>query len=234
MNADSESPKGISTGFNATRFWIVVVTVCLMIVAAATVFYRVLNQRFRSPASLPRFHTVSRDLEAYERTGKQVRMSDLRGKVHTIAYLYTVCPHGCAAVIGEMLKLHRTYGSRSDFHQVSISVLPERDTAEMLAAYAKGIGLDETAPWWFLTGKQSSLWAFMTGGLQLEPAATIPQEEQLNPLDTHMHDLRIVLVDRSGCVRGYYAVFHSQPEIASLMRERLQQDVQKLLDEPAS
>ena len=235
MRASQETAPHAAADFRPGLFWAAVTVFCLLIVVAATIFNRSLSRRYLpTTASLPHLHMVDFDLEATERTGRQVRMADLRGKVHTIAYLYTVCPHGCAAIIGEMLKLQRAYGSRSDFHQVSVSVLPEHDTVEMLAAYARGIGLDDSAPWWFLTGNQSRLWAFMTEGLKLEPAAAIPREEQLNPLDTHSHDLRIVLVDRSGWVRGYYAVNHPQSEIAHLMRERLQSDVQRLLDEPTN
>jgi hypothetical protein len=42
-----------------------------------------------------------------------------------------------------------------------------------------------------------------------------------------------VLIDRQGRVRGFYAVFHPQPEIATIMTEKLGRDVQRLLDNPA-
>lgn len=229
-NATPASPPQTSHA----PFWFGVAFCCLLIVSGSLLVSRSLKVRHPAAgSSLPRLCQVTGDLEATHRTGRTVRLSSLRGKVHTVAYLYTVCPHGCAAVIGEMLKLQRAHGARGDFHQVSVTVLPGRDTAGMLDAYAKGIGLDSDAPWWFLTGEQSRLWDYMTDVLKLERAATIPAEEQLNPLDTHSHDLRIVLLDREGYVRGYYSVFHPQKEIASLMCERLQQDARRLLDDPA-
>jgi hypothetical protein len=60
----------------------------------------------------------------------------------------------------------------------------------------------------------------------------IPESERINPLDFYEHDLRLVLVDRQGRVRGYYSVFHPQPEIAQIMTEKLGRDVQRLLDHP--
>jgi len=42
------------------------------------------------------------------------------------------------------------------------------------------------------------------------------------------------LLDPQGRVRGYYAVFHPQPEIATHMAEKLTRDVQRLLDDPSS
>ena len=86
-------------------------------------------------------------------------------------------------------------------------------------------------PWWFVTGDQKLAWAFMTDALKLDAPKPIPEDERVNPLDFYSHDLRIVLADREGRVRGYYAVFHPQPEVASLMTQRLHRDVRALLDE---
>lgn len=72
----------------------------------------------------------------------------------------------------------------------------------------------------------------MTDELKLTPAIPIPAEERVNPLDLYEHDLRIVLVDQLGQVRGYYSVFHPQPEIAAVMCEKLHRDVAHLLANP--
>jgi cytochrome oxidase Cu insertion factor (SCO1/SenC/PrrC family) len=177
-------------------------------------------------------NTITGDLAATERTGKIVRLSELRGKVTVCAYVYTVCPHGCAAVVGEMQKLFQRHGSRPDFHLLSLAVLPDHDTPEFLSAYADGLGLKPGDPWWFLTGNRQEIWNFMDKELLLTPAVPIPEAERLNPLDTHDHDLRIVLIDRSGRVRGYYSVFHPQSEIAELMQENLEADTLALLEDP--
>jgi hypothetical protein len=72
----------------------------------------------------------------------------------------------------------------------------------------------------------------MTNELKLEPAKAIPEDERVNPLDLFEHDLRIVLIDRQSRVRGYYSVFHPEPEIAALMCERLFKDTERLLNHP--
>lgn len=218
--------------FRPWLFWSGIALVCILAIAGSILSQRLLKKQQLSMTSLPKIHLASQNMEAIERGGKIVSLAELNGKVRVFAYIYTVCPHGCAAVIGEMLKLNKKFGHRSDFHQVSISVVPERDSAAMMKAYGEGIGLTADDPWWFLTGEQSNLWAFMTDGLKLEPATAIPEDERLNPLDLYSHDLRIVLMDREGNVRGYYSVFHPQAEIASLMCERLQVDVGRLLDDP--
>ena len=209
--------------------WLMLVAIGLVI--ASIWFGKVLDQILPKPR-LPVFATITHDLEATERSGRTVRLSSLRGQVFTCAYLYTVCPHGCSAVTGQMLKLNQRFGSRPDFHQVSVTVAPERDTPPFLNAYAEGMGVKTGNPWWFIGGNQTQLWAFMENELLLTPSKPIPLAERLNPLDLYVHDLRIVLIDRKGRIRGYYAVFHPQPEIARLMCERLQRDTENLLNDP--
>ena len=60
-----------------------------------------------------------------------------------------------------------------------------------------------------------------------------PEEKRLNTLDFYEHDLRIVVLDRQGRVRGYYSVFHPQPEITETMTKKLARDVERLLENPA-
>ena len=183
---------------------------------------------------LPVVAQIQGDLEVTERSGQKVKLSALRGKVCVMACLYTVCPHGCAAVVAQMQKLNTAHHTRADFHLVSLAVAPERDTVSFLKAYAEGVGVQPTDPWWFITGEQQRLWDYMTHDLQLQAPAPIPEEKRINPLDLYEHDLRLVLIDRQGRVRGYYSVFHPQPEVAAMMKEQLDRDVQRLLDDPAA
>ena len=41
-----------------------------------------------------------------------------------------------------------------------------------------------------------------------------------------------MLIDRKGMIRGYYSVFHPQKEIAELMRENLNADARRLVEDP--
>ncbi len=213
------------------RFWLVVACFFAISVGGSLLFGRWLDAT-RPSTTLPVFSSIQGDVTATERDGRTVRLSDLRGKVIACAYLYTICPHGCAAVVGQMQRLHKDFGARDDFHQVSISVVPDRDTAPVLSSYAEAMGVKPGDHWWFLTGERDPLINFMTQDLKLQPCQVIPADERLNPLDTFTHDLRIVLIDRKGQVRGYYEVFHPQPEIAELNCEKLQRDVRALLNHP--
>lgn len=231
MNPDTP-PSVAPLPLSMRRFWLHLGLLVTLMVSGSVLFNLYLKRSLHLEAPLPVYQHIRHDLDAVERSGGQVSTSALKGKVCAVAYVYTVCPHGCLAVLGEMKKLLRDYGSHPDFHLVSVSVVPERDTAPFMSSFAEGMGLRPQDPWWFLTGEKGRLWSFMTDELGLTRAKPIPEDERLNPLDLYAHDLRIVLVDRNANVRGYYDVFHPQSEIAALMREKLHTDTQRLLDEP--
>lgn len=215
----------------STGTWLRITLGIGMAVAGSLVFGRYVGRALpRQP--LPVAAQIQGDLEVTEQNGGTVRLSALRGKVTVMACLYTVCPHGCAAVVAQMRELNEAHRSRPDFHQVSLAVAPERDTTAFLKAYAEGVGVRPGDPWWFVTGAQQQIWDHMTHELQLQAPMPIPEEKRVNPLDFYEHDLRLVLVDRQGRVRGYYSVFHPQAEIADLMKDKLRRDVQLLLDDP--
>ena len=213
-----------------SRLWLRLALVAGL-VAASLLYGRFMDRLLPRP-ELPVLAVINGDLAATERSGKSVRFSDLRGKVVVAAYLYTLCPHGCAAVTAELQKLHAEFGGHPRLHLLSVALQPERDTTAQLSAYAEAVGARADSPWWFITGDRRQLWDFMTREVGLAPAKPIPEEERLTPDDTDEHALRIALIDDRGRVRGYYAVFHPQPEIAALMVERLHAHLEQLLEAP--
>lgn len=225
----SNQPGAEASG---VRFWIMLTLIVGGIIAASMWMGGALSRLAPRPG-LPVLVELKKDLVATERDGQEVRFSDLRGKVVVCSYVYTVCPHGCAAVIAQMQRLLNEHRGRKDFHMVSVAVVPDRDTPQFFQSYAEAIGVRPGDPWWFLTGDRDALWGFMTEGLKLEPAMPIPEDERLNPLDLYQHDLRVVLIDHQGRVRRYYAVFHPQPEIAKIMCGNLLADVRLLLEHPS-
>ena len=215
----------------STGTWVRIALGIGMAVVGTLYFGRIVNQSMPQKP-LPVVAQIQGDLEVTERSGQTVKLSSLRGKVTVMACLYTVCPHGCAAVVAQMQKLNAAHRTRPDFHLVSLAVAPERDTPGFLKAYAEGVGAKPEDPWWFVTGPQQLTWDYMTRDLQMQAPLPIPEEKRINPLDLYEHDLRLVLIDRQGRVRGFYSVFHPQPEVAELMTEQLGRNVQRLLDHP--
>lgn len=85
--------------------------------------------------------------------GGRLSLSDLRGKVVAVTFIYATCTDTCplltAKMAGMQKRLGPDFGPRVRF--VSITVDPERDTPAVLTQYARNHGANPVG-WAFLTG----------------------------------------------------------------------------------
>jgi protein SCO1/2 len=112
-----------------------------------------------------------------------------------------------------MARLQRTLPG--DARLVSFSTDPENDTPTVLKAYAKRFGATER--WTFLTGRKDAMYGLVEHGFMLPIAA--PAGAQV------IHSTRIMLVDKTGAVRGFYDGTTSDPD------GQILEDVRRLLEE---
>jgi protein SCO1/2 len=71
-----------------------------------------------------------------DHTGKARTLADFRGKVVVLFFGYTQCPDVCPTTMIEMANVLKELGPKADQVQVLFVTLdPERDTRELLAAY---------------------------------------------------------------------------------------------------
>jgi protein SCO1/2 len=89
--------------------------------------------------------------------GKTVRFYDdlIKGKSVAINFIFTDCTEVCSLETANLAQVHTILGSRAgkDIFFYSISIDPQRDTPEVLKAYAAKFG----ATWLFLTGKPEDI-----------------------------------------------------------------------------
>jgi len=141
------------------------------------------------------------DFSLTERSGKTVRRADLEGKVWVAAFIFTRCAGPCAQVSGAMARLQHELAGSKDVVLVSFSVDPEYDKPQVLQEYAKRYGADPQR-WLFLTGEPKVVYALIRDGFHL--TAQQNQGADRTPGNEVMHDVRLVLVDQRGHLRGYY------------------------------
>jgi protein SCO1 len=102
-------------------------------------------------ARAPEFSLTSQD-------GGRVTLSDFRGKVVAVTFIYTLCTTTCPALTPMMSfvqdQLGPNFGTKIVF--VSITVDPERDTPQVLKEYAQAFGAN-LAGWAFLTGPPDAI-----------------------------------------------------------------------------
>lgn len=71
-------------------------------------------------------------------TGERVRLSDWRGRWVALYFGYTFCPDVCPTTLAQLAQARRQLGAEAEKVQViMVTVDPERDTPERLAAYVR-------------------------------------------------------------------------------------------------
>jgi protein SCO1/2 len=152
-----------------------------------------------------------------ERDGRPVTLSDLKGKVSIVNFIYTNCPDTCPIQSAQMRQIQEDFSNQKDLRLVSITVDPTRDTPQALSAYAKRFSADP-GRWFFLTGEKKAVYRLAQEGFRLA-AAAIPNEKRPESGATHSHSPRFVLVDREASIRGYY--ISTDPDALTRLRRDL-------------
>lgn len=216
-------------------FYCAVASICLAIVGISLY----LRSRIPQPdvaaivgvgkQSEEKWYPISEDLVATNQEGREVRLSDLKGKVWLVAEFFAICPH-CAVRNGEELhKLHDAFGDHPDFHIVCISVDPQNDNVARLKEYATALNAD-ASDWWFLNaGDTAATHRYLEQVLKFFSVRerTDPADVQAN--GRYAHDLGFFLVDRELRVVGKWPLADARsPEARKLdpdLYERLRDDL---------
>jgi protein SCO1/2 len=154
-----------------------------------------------------------------ERSGKTVRLADLRGKIWIADFIYTTCQDTCPMQSAAMSKLQEQWADKPNVGLVSFSVDPERDTPQVLTRYADRFKARDR--WLFLTGDKENIVQLVQGGFRLSAAALTNSGN--NNETVILHSPRFVLVDDKNQIRGYY----DSRDNAAL--ERLNKDIAALI-----
>ncbi len=217
---------------SSITLWVTVIVIAGSLILGSIA----LQKRLWSAAGLPKLPIAGKvdptGATFPERLGTDVSWADLKGKVVVAAYAYSRCPHGCSGVVVHMLKLRDAFPGNPNLHLVSVAAYPELDTPASLKTFAAGLGVKDSDPWWWISGDRLKIWAFMTDQLKFLPSREVPEKDRLSPDDVVEHDLRAVLIDKQGQIRGLYPVMDSRIEIAEVALKRLIQDVDRLIQVP--
>lgn len=111
------------------------------------------------PAELTAPQKYFTDVELVTQDGQTVRLySDvLKGKVVVINSFFSTCKGSCPVMLSSFAKIQETFSDRlgKDLRLISITVDPENDTPEVLAAYAEQ--WHARPGWLFLTGEKPNV-----------------------------------------------------------------------------
>ena len=169
-----------------------------------------------TPATLQKYWTIP-DFTLTAQNGQPLRSSDLAGKAWVADFFYTTCPGPCPLVTSHVGEVRKELGPTPEVRFVSISVDPEKDTPEVLKAYAERFKAGEN--WFFCTGEKDAIYKLAHDGFKLPIAEGTPEGGPIT------HTTRLILVDKTGAVRGFYEGTTTDG-VRDLVR-----DIRRLLDE---
>lgn len=126
---------------------------------------------------------------------KTIHSKDLLGKVYVVEFFFTTCPSICPIMHESMVKVQDKYFGNPSVAFVSITINPEIDTPEVLAAYANENKVTNSN-WHFLTGDLKDIYALANQGFNLY-VAEAPEVE-----GGFEHSGFFALVDQEGNIRS--------------------------------
>ncbi len=105
----------------------------------------------------------------------------MKGKILLINFFYTDCDAICPLMTENLARVQELLGARvgDEIRMVSISLQPEHDTPEVMAAYAKTYGAGPG--WMFLTGKKDDieLVRHRLGFVDIDPVVDADPEQHI-------------------------------------------------------
>jgi protein SCO1/2 len=177
--------------------------------------------RTENLSSSPRLSVIAPapDFVLLDTSGAQVRLSDHRGKVVVLAFIFTSCPGVCPVISRQMAALQEELKKPGLFPgracMLSVTVDPETDSADVLAKYARSFGADPSG-WRFLRDEPPKLKKVL---------AAYDEWTRLLPKGEIDHPARVYLIDSLGRIREIYSLSffderQAKLDILSLLGER--------------
>ncbi|HWB60322.1 MAG TPA: SCO family protein [Chthoniobacteraceae bacterium] len=189
------------------------------ILGIAAIWFEMAATRAPKQAAIPAFGNVP-DFKLTERSGKTVTLADMRGKIWVASFFYASCPGQCPVMNGRLSALQADALKNEGVYFVSITTQPETDTPAVLKEYADRFHASDR--WLFLTGDKEQIFKLSNQGFLLTAADQTDPSAGAEPV---IHSTKLVLVDRSGKIRGYYDAM-DEDEVKALSA-----DIKKLMRE---
>lgn len=121
---------------------------------------------------------------------------EMQGNIYLVNFFYTQCKTDCIRKASEMLRMQEKLHYLKIVKQLSISLRPE-DTAQALTEYSSRAHNDKS--WWILAQPLT------TNANDLARNYFLVMQNDTLMRDTNfVHSTKTILVDRDGCIRGYY------------------------------
>lgn len=153
-----------------------------------------------------------------------VHNESFKGKVWIAEFFFATCPTICPIMNSQFKKLNNETDKFKEHLQfISFSINPKHDTPSVLRKYKKDHDI-HAKNWTFLTGNENE-----THRLGIENFLTFAGRDE-EAAGGYAHSGSFTLVDKSGHVRGVYAVTNPDLTVNQKEYKRLKNDITNLLN----
>ncbi len=140
---------------------------------------------------IPNFSFTNQD-------GKIITNKDYEGKIYVADFFFTSCPGICGKLTKNMRNLQEAYINDNDIMLLSHSVMPWKDTIELLKLYEEENEINGEK-WNLVTGNKDDLYNIARKGYFADEDFNKTQDE-----NEFIHTENFILVDSKGYIRGVY------------------------------
>lgn len=158
--------------------------------------------------------------------GETITNETYKGKVYVAEFFFSTCTTICPIMNKNMITIQNEFYGNPNFAIASFSINPATDTPEVLAKYAKEVGV--TSPnWHLLTGQKDEIFKLANKGFNLY-VGDAPEAK-----DNFQHSGYFALVDQNGMIRsrkdefGNPIIYYNGLDKKEL--QKLKEDIRKLL-----
>ena len=115
---------------------------------------------------------------------------EFRGRPVVFAMIYTRCPQVCPRIVADMQRIQGALPAGAEPHFVAVSIDPEYDRPEQLAAFEARQSLE--GDWTLLTGESARV---------RELAAVLGYQYRQTPDSEYVHTSKVIVLDANGVPR---------------------------------
>jgi len=197
--------------------WGPAMVLALLLTGAVAVLAAASGRAFTSRAvpALPEYGALP-DFSLMDHERRPVSLGALAGSVWIADFIFTRCAGQCPIMSRRMAELQQAFAGVPGIRFISFTVDPSYDTPDILAAYARRVGVSD-GRWRFVTGPPDTIAALARDGFRLAFGEGGTAEEPIT------HSVRLVLVDPQGRIRGSYDATEEDA------MQRLRDDARRLL-----
>lgn len=145
------------------------------------------NDKLIKIGPAPKFELKNQD-------NKIITNQTYKNKVYVLEFFFTTCPSICPIMNQSMLSIEESNFGNPNFGIVSITIDPEHDTAQVLKAHAKSLGV-KSSNWNFLTGDKTYIYNLANKGFNLYAG----ENSKVN--GGFEHSGLFALIDKNGNIR---------------------------------